>query len=109
MGCATGGRSRELIRRTGCRVQGVELLPQLVEWGTAETAAAGLADALTFQQGSVLDLPLPDGEADLERVLPTRLVNRTGLRLRHRVRANSTREGPAGRGTAHSTPSWVLR
>lgn len=63
VGCATGGRSRELIRRTGCRVDGVELLPQLIEWGTAETSASGLADALSFQQGSILGLPFPDAHA----------------------------------------------
>jgi cyclopropane fatty-acyl-phospholipid synthase-like methyltransferase len=39
-GCATGERARELIRRTGCRVEGIELLPQLIEWGEAETATA---------------------------------------------------------------------
>lgn len=64
VGCATGGRSRELIRRTGCRVDGVELLPQLIQWGTAETLAAGLATSLSIQQGSILDLPLPDAHAD---------------------------------------------
>lgn len=64
-GCATGGRSRELIRRTGCRVEGVELLPQLTEWGMAETAAAGMTDRLSFQQGSILALPVPDAYADV--------------------------------------------
>jgi ubiquinone/menaquinone biosynthesis C-methylase UbiE len=64
-GCATGDRGRELILRTGCRVDGVELLPQLIEWGTAATEAAGVADAMRFQQGSILDLPIPDGYADL--------------------------------------------
>ena len=42
----------------------VELLPQLIEWGTAETIEAGLADRLSIQQGSILDLPLPDAYAD---------------------------------------------
>lgn len=64
-GCATGERSRELIRRTGCQVDGVELLPQLIEWGTTETVAAGLADQLRFHQASILDLPFPDGHADV--------------------------------------------
>lgn len=64
-GCATGERARELIRRSGCRVDGVELLPQLIEWGEAETAVAGMADRLRFQQGTILNLPVPDGHADL--------------------------------------------
>ena len=64
VGCATGDRSLELIRRTGCRVEGVELLPQLIEWGVANTAAAGLADRLSLRQGSILDLPIPDAFAD---------------------------------------------
>lgn len=64
-GCATGDRARELIRRTGCRVDGVELLPQLIEWGTAATEAAGMASAMHFREGSILDLPIPDGYADL--------------------------------------------
>lgn len=64
-GCATGDRSRELIRRTGCRVEGIELLPQLIDWGRAATTDAGMADSLRFRQGSILDLPLPDDHADV--------------------------------------------
>lgn len=64
-GCATGERARELIRRTGCHVEGIELLPQLIEWGTAQTTAAAMADRLRFRQGSILDLPAADGSADV--------------------------------------------
>lgn len=65
VGCATGDRGRELVRRTGCRVESIELLPQLIEWGKAATAAAELADRMHFRQGTILDLPIPDGHADV--------------------------------------------
>ena len=50
VGCATGDRGRELIRRTGCQIEGIELLPQLIEWGQAATAEAGMADSMRFRQ-----------------------------------------------------------
>lgn len=65
VGCATGSRSRELIRRTGCSVAGIELLPQLIDWGRDQTAAEGLTAQLTIEQGSILDLPAADAAYDV--------------------------------------------
>lgn len=65
VGCATGDRGRELIRRTGCQIEGIELLPQLIEWGQAATADAGMADSMRFRQGSILNLPILDEHADV--------------------------------------------
>jgi hypothetical protein len=54
-------RMRSTLTRS---VSNLAAIRRLIEWGIAETIEAGLADRLSIQQGSILDLPLSDGYAD---------------------------------------------
>lgn len=64
IGCANGGVSRQLLQRTGCKIEGVELLELLVEMGTAENKKLRLDDHFKIQQGSILDIPFEDNYFD---------------------------------------------
>lgn len=64
IGCANGGVSRQLLKRTNCKIEGVELLELLVEMGTAENKKLGVDDRFTIQQGSILDIPFEDNHFD---------------------------------------------
>ena len=65
VGCATGWRSRELIRRTGCQVDGIEFLPQLVGWGREQIEEEGFTDRLRIEEGTILDLARADESYDV--------------------------------------------
>lgn len=65
VGCANGGNTRQLIAMTGCRVEGVDLLPHLVEMGERENREAGLKpERFRIRQGSILEIPFPDNHFD---------------------------------------------
>ncbi len=64
VGCANGGVSRRLLNRTGCRIEGVELLPFLVSMGQEENEALGVADRFTIRQGTITDIPFADNHFD---------------------------------------------
>lgn len=64
VGCANGGISRRLLAHTGCRIEGVELLPFLVSMGQQENKALGLGDRFTIRQGTITDVPFPDDHFD---------------------------------------------
>ena len=64
IGCANGGVSRRLLARTGCRIDGVELLPFLVSMGEEENKALGVGDRFAIQQGTITDIPFPDDHFD---------------------------------------------
>ncbi len=65
IGCANGGVSRNLLARTGCRIQGVELLDVLVDMGNRENRTLGVDDRFTIQQGSITRIPFADDHFDL--------------------------------------------
>jgi len=60
VGCANGGVSRELLERTGCRIEGVELVEFLVNMGRDENDKLGVADRFTIQQGTITNIPFRD-------------------------------------------------
>lgn len=64
-GCGIGGPARYLAHTYGCRVDGIDLTPELVETGQALTERCGLADRVTLQLGDALDLPFPDESFDV--------------------------------------------
>lgn len=64
VGCANGGNTRKLIDKTGCRVVGIDFLQSLVEMGREENSLAGLDSRFSIQQGSILDIPFPEGHFD---------------------------------------------
>lgn len=64
IGCANGGVSRKLLERTGCRIEGVELVELLVGMGNDENKKLGVDDRFVIQQGSITDIPFEDNHFD---------------------------------------------
>jgi demethylmenaquinone methyltransferase/2-methoxy-6-polyprenyl-1,4-benzoquinol methylase len=50
----------ELVRRTGCRVTGLDQSPEMLATGRERVAAAGLADRIELVEGNAEALPFPD-------------------------------------------------
>ncbi len=65
LGCGLGGTARHIVHRYGATVHGVDLTGAFVETGRTINARLGLDARITLETGSVLDLPLADGSADL--------------------------------------------
>ncbi len=65
IGCGIGGPARYLAHRYGCRVDGIDLTPELIETGRLLTERCGLADRVVLQLGNALDLPYPDRTFDV--------------------------------------------
>src|SRR5438105_5816583 len=49
----------------GCRVNGIDLTPELVETGRVLTERCKLADRVVLQVGNALELPYPDEAFDV--------------------------------------------
>lgn len=64
IGCANGGVSRKLLDKTGCKIEGVELLELLVDMGNKQNKELGVEDKFKIQQGSITDIPFPDNTFD---------------------------------------------
>jgi ubiquinone/menaquinone biosynthesis C-methylase UbiE len=60
VGCGIGGPARYLAHTYGCRVDGIDLTPELIETGRVLTERCKLADRVVLQVGNALDLPYPD-------------------------------------------------
>jgi demethylmenaquinone methyltransferase/2-methoxy-6-polyprenyl-1,4-benzoquinol methylase len=54
----------ELVRRTGCRVVGLDQSPEMLAAGRARVEAAGLTERIRIVEGSAERLPFPDGSFD---------------------------------------------
>ncbi|MBT5896431.1 MAG: methyltransferase domain-containing protein [Rhodospirillaceae bacterium] len=65
IGCGIGGPARYLAHTYGCRVDGVDLTPELLETGQVLTRRCGLEDKVTLQLGDALDLSFPDQSFDV--------------------------------------------
>src|SRR5262245_40057920 len=65
VGCGIGGPARYLAHRFGCRVDGIDLTPELVETGRALTERCKLAERVVLQVGNALELPYPDQTFDV--------------------------------------------
>ncbi|MEW5312065.1 MAG: hypothetical protein WDW38_003724 [Sanguina aurantia] len=65
VGCGIGGSSRHISRKFGCKATGITLSPVQAARANDLTAAAGLADKLSFQVGDALQQPFPDSSFDL--------------------------------------------
>lgn len=65
IGCGIGGPSRYLAHTYGCRVEGIDLTPELIETGQLLTRRCGLDDRVALQFGDALDLPYPDQSFDV--------------------------------------------
>jgi ubiquinone/menaquinone biosynthesis C-methylase UbiE len=65
VGCGIGGPARYLAHSCGCRVDGIDLTPELIETGRVLTERCGLADRVVMQLGNALELPYPDQTFDV--------------------------------------------
>jgi sarcosine/dimethylglycine N-methyltransferase len=65
VGCGIGGPARYLARTYGCRVDGIDLTPELIETGRVLTERSGLADRVVLQISNALDLPYSDQTFDV--------------------------------------------
>jgi 2-polyprenyl-3-methyl-5-hydroxy-6-metoxy-1,4-benzoquinol methylase len=52
VGCGIGGPARYLAHRYGCRVDGIDLTPELIETGRVLTERCKLADRVVLQVGA---------------------------------------------------------
>ena len=64
-GCGIGGSSRYLAHLHGCTVAAIDVTPEYVEAAERLNALCGLDGRIATRQGSVTDLPYPDGGFDL--------------------------------------------
>src|SRR4051812_31968751 len=64
IGCANGGLSRELLAKTNCTIEGVELLPQLVDMGKKQNKELGVDGKFKIQLGGMSDIPFEDNHFD---------------------------------------------
>jgi SAM-dependent methyltransferase len=65
IGCGLGGPARYLANRYGCRVDGIDLTPELIETGQVLTERCGLSGRVVLQIGDALDLPYPNKAFDV--------------------------------------------
>jgi SAM-dependent methyltransferase len=63
-GSGLGGAARHLATAVGCRVVGVDLVPEYVEFAQMLTERCGLGGQVSFRQGSALELPFAEGSFD---------------------------------------------
>ncbi|MBC8442457.1 MAG: class I SAM-dependent methyltransferase [Deltaproteobacteria bacterium] len=63
-GCGIGGSSRLLAKQFNCRVVGVDLAEKFIESAIFLTQCTQLENLVSFQQGSVLDLPFENNTFD---------------------------------------------
>jgi demethylmenaquinone methyltransferase/2-methoxy-6-polyprenyl-1,4-benzoquinol methylase len=54
----------ELVRRHGCRVDGLDQSTEMLAGARARVEAAGLSDRITLVEGGAEQLPFPDGAFD---------------------------------------------
>ena len=64
VGCGIGGPARYFAEAHKCRVTGIDLTEEFVQVAAELTRRCGLADLVTFRQGSALDLPFDAGTFD---------------------------------------------
>jgi ubiquinone/menaquinone biosynthesis C-methylase UbiE len=64
IGSGIGGPARHLTVALGCKVSGIDLTEEFVQVATALTSRCGLADRVSFRQGSALTLPFEGGSFD---------------------------------------------
>lgn len=94
IGSGIGGTARFVAERTGARVTGLDLTPEFVETARALTRLVGLADRVSFRQGSALDMPFGDDSFDLATII------HVGMNIadKHRLMAEAARVlRPGGR------------
>lgn len=64
IGCGIGGTARFMAKAYGCRVSGVDLTPDYIETAKRLSELTRLADRVSFEVASALDLPFEDATFD---------------------------------------------
>jgi ubiquinone/menaquinone biosynthesis C-methylase UbiE len=64
IGCGKGTGAVFLAQKTGCRVTGIDLSPELIEQAKSLARRKGLEDKVQFRVGNALKLPFSDGSFD---------------------------------------------
>jgi ubiquinone/menaquinone biosynthesis C-methylase UbiE len=64
IGSGLGGASRYFVHACGCTVAGIDLTEEYVQVAQALSVRIGLADRVSYRQGSALALPFPAGTFD---------------------------------------------
>jgi ubiquinone/menaquinone biosynthesis C-methylase UbiE len=64
IGSGIGGPARYFANRFGCRVTGVDLMPEFCDVARRLTQLIHLEDRITFEVGDALAMPFPDGSFD---------------------------------------------
>ena len=65
VGSGVGGPARTLATEFGCEVVGLDLVEEYCDAAALLTEAVGLADRVTFKQGSATDMPFADESFDV--------------------------------------------
>jgi SAM-dependent methyltransferase len=65
VGCGIGGPARYLAHTYGCRVDGIDLTPELIETGRVLTERCKLADRVALRLGDALELPYSEQTFDV--------------------------------------------
>lgn len=65
VGAGIGGPSRYLAHTFGCRVTGLDLMPEFCQAATELAARLGLEQRVDYRQGNALAMPFPDGSFDV--------------------------------------------
>src|SRR5262245_63710848 len=66
VGCGVGGPARYLAHSYGCRVDGIDLTPELIETGRVLTKRCNLADRVMLRRGNALDLRSEEHTSELQ-------------------------------------------
>lgn len=69
VGSGIGGAARYLARAQGCRVLGIDLTPEFVAVANELARRVGLADAVSYRQGSALAIDVPPASFDAATML----------------------------------------
>lgn len=64
VGSGIGGPARFIANRFGCKVTGIDLTDEFCDVARHLTAAMGLSDQVTIEQGNALAMPFADGAFD---------------------------------------------
>ena len=64
VGCGIGGTARHLAGQVGCTVTGLDLAPEYIEVARRLTELTGLAERISYDVGSALDMPFEDQSFD---------------------------------------------
>ena len=64
VGCGIGGTARHIASQVGCAVTGIDLAPEYIDVARRLTALTGLAEAISYEVGSALEMPFDGASFD---------------------------------------------